>query len=263
MSGRRTRAGASLIAALAVFVGGGCATYSERIRDVERYIAMHQPRLALAALKKSGRARTDRVLYDLNEGVLLRMLGEYVKSNAAFERAERRIEKFRALSFREQATSLLINDAARTYIGAEYEQVLLHVYKALNYIDQGDLDAARVEALQVDIKLRVLAGRSDQTVFTEEALSRYLTGMIYEELGEQSDALIAYRKAYEGYVHYREKYGVAVPESLKYALLRLAEYQGLSEEETAHVLECPKGTVKSRMHNALSRLAAYVKEEES
>jgi RNA polymerase sigma-70 factor (ECF subfamily) len=44
-------------------------------------------------------------------------------------------------------------------------------------------------------------------------------------------------------------------------VLILRYFHDLTEDETAAVLECPKGTVKSRMHQALARLAAYVREE--
>jgi RNA polymerase sigma-70 factor (ECF subfamily) len=44
-------------------------------------------------------------------------------------------------------------------------------------------------------------------------------------------------------------------------VLILRYFHDLTEEETAAILECPKGTVKSRMHQALARLAAYVREE--
>ena len=39
-------------------------------------------------------------------------------------------------------------------------------------------------------------------------------------------------------------------------------YHDLTEEEVAAVLDCPKGTVKSRLHNALARLAALVREDD-
>ena len=45
----------------------------------------------------------------------------------------------------------------------------------------------------------------------------------------------------------------ALPEAQRTALL-LRYYHGLSEEEAAEVLGCPRGTVKSRLHAARERL---------
>ena len=42
----------------------------------------------------------------------------------------------------------------------------------------------------------------------------------------------------------------------------LRYYHDFSEEQTADILGCPKGTVKSRLHHALARLAARVREGE-
>lgn len=43
----------------------------------------------------------------------------------------------------------------------------------------------------------------------------------------------------------------------------LRYYQDLSEEEVARIVGCPKGTVKSRLHNALAQLAALVRRRET
>ena len=51
-----------------------------------------------------------------------------------------------------------------------------------------------------------------------------------------------------------------LPEQQREVLI-LRYFHDLTEDETAAILECPKGTVKSRMHQALARLAAYVREE--
>lgn len=50
-----------------------------------------------------------------------------------------------------------------------------------------------------------------------------------------------------------------LPESQREVLV-LRFYQDLGEEQVAEILGCPRGTVKSRMHNALARLAAIVRE---
>ena len=52
-----------------------------------------------------------------------------------------------------------------------------------------------------------------------------------------------------------------LPEPQREVVL-LRYYQDLTEDEVAQILDCPKGTVKSRLHNALARLAAAVKGQE-
>ena len=54
----------------------------------------------------------------------------------------------------------------------------------------------------------------------------------------------------------------ALPDAQR-EVIALRYYQDLSEAEMASILGCPKGTVKSRLHNALARLAALVRSEES
>ena len=41
----------------------------------------------------------------------------------------------------------------------------------------------------------------------------------------------------------------------------LRYYHDQSEEQVARILDCPKGTVKSRLHHALARLATLVKDD--
>jgi len=208
----------------------GCATFSDSFSIIEHNLVMQQPALALQALEKQGLGSQDRVLYLLNKGMLLRMNHDYPGSNEAFETAKRRIDALYGVSVSEQLTSFIVNDTTQSFVGEQFEQIFINLYLALNYLEMGQLDKARVEALQVDIKLREQAEKTRGNSYTEDAFARYLTGMIYEELGEWSDAMIAYRSAYEAYIKYREKYSVAVPGFLKYDLLRLAQRQGLSDE---------------------------------
>lgn len=51
-----------------------------------------------------------------------------------------------------------------------------------------------------------------------------------------------------------------LPEAQREVLL-LRYYHDLSEEQMAQILDCPRGTVKSRLHNALERLTRFVREE--
>lgn len=221
---------AGLVILAVLLLSGGCATYSSGFQASEEALVHHQPQRALQALEKQSRSKTDRVLYLLNKAALLRMTGEYAASNEAFEKTKQLMTELSALSIREQSTSFIINDASRSYVGEEFEQVLVHLYEALNYIALGKMDDARVEAGQVDLKLRAYQERSRNSSYTEDAFARYLTGIIYEDLGETGDALIAYRNAYEAYVDHRKKFDVDVPPSLKSDLLRLTKEMGLDDE---------------------------------
>jgi uncharacterized protein len=215
--------------AAACLLLAGCGTWSASFRDVEQQLAQEKYREALQILERQGASGRDRVLHLLNKGMVQRMAGDYQASNQTFETAKQVMGELEAASVSESTAMLIINDAAHSYLGEEHEQVLVHLYQALNYIELGDLDNARVEALQTDLLLRRQAERLPAG-HTEDAFARYLTGMIYEDLGEYGDALIAYRKSYEAYEQYGKLYGVSVPQPLKLDLLRLTSHLGLKNE---------------------------------
>ncbi|WP_455210692.1 COG3014 family protein [Kaarinaea lacus] len=212
----------------------GCASYSYSFNAVEHAIVEQKPDQALAVLEKLHKQgsffKKADVLYLLNKAMVLRMQQQYEASNQAFEQAKLLIEQYDAFSLTEQAGSFMFNDATRAYMGEPFEQVLLHLYAALNYLELGKPDDARVEALQVDQRLQRLNSKIKNPVYTEDAFVRYLTGIIYEQLGEYSNAMIACRKAYEAYQKYQTHFGVHAPESLQQALLRLSKQQGLDDE---------------------------------
>jgi hypothetical protein len=167
----------------------------------------------------------DDVLASLNKGMLRRMTGDYAGSNRIFEIAKQRMESLYGVSISDTAASVTINDAVRDYKGDRYEQVLLHAYMAMNYLQLGELDSARVEILQADVKMMEWGEQPDEDPFV-----RYFAGMIYEALGEDDQALVSYRKAMDVYVATRNEQLLEVPVMLKKDLLRLLASQGLRDE---------------------------------
>ena len=249
----------------------GCATYSYKFQPIERALYAQNPERALAELdQRYSTFGPDAPLYYLNKGMLLRMAGRFSESNAAFEAAKKLTSKVEATSVTEQAGSFIVNDAVRSYEGEDFEKVLIHLYQALNYLDLQQPDEARVEALQLDVRLRELYDGDGDKVLAEEAFPRYLSGVIFEGLGEWSDALISYRKSYEAFKLHAKKYGVGMPASLKYALLRLTERQGLDDElrryrEEFSINEWPsvasratQGELVLTIHNGLVALKGEV-----
>ena len=209
---------------------GGCATYSGSFRVVERDLAAQKYDAALSDVEKESKSAKDRVLYLLNKGMILRMKRDFVGSNVAFEAAKTEMDRLYAASVTENALSVMVNDSMVSYSGDNYERVLLHLYMALNYLELGQPDSARVEALQVDDDLREFAEKHPGTKFSEDAFTLYLTGMIYEDRGEWSDAMISYRSAYKAYKRESADFTGAMPSMLKNDLLRMAKQQGLTDE---------------------------------
>ncbi|MCI0506762.1 MAG: hypothetical protein L0Z73_11730 [Gammaproteobacteria bacterium] len=221
----------AIVCLLLVLSVNGCAGYSANIRNVEQQLVVQNYQAALAILEKlyAGSSR-DAVLYNLNKGMLLRMSGDYNASNTAFETAKQLMERVEAISVTEQTSSLLINDQVKSYEGEVFEKLLLHFYKILNYLELGKKDEARVEVLQTDQRLKEIKQKLSEDDLPEEAWIRYMSGIVFEDLGEWSDAMIAYRKAYESYRQYWAGFKLSIPYSLKAALLRLADRQGLYDE---------------------------------
>ena len=208
----------------------GCATYSGSFGVIERDLAAQKYDAALVNIEKEADTKTDRVLYLLNKGMVLRMKRDFAGSNVAFEAAKAEMDRLYAASVSENALSVMINDSTVSYSGDNYERVLLHLYMSLNYLELGQPDSARVEALQLDAKMREFAEKIPDSKYVEDAFTLYLTGMIYEDRGEWSDAMISYRNAYNVYKQYVANYSIAIPDTLKVDLMRLAKRQGLKDE---------------------------------
>jgi hypothetical protein len=172
------------------------------------------------------------VISSLDKGMLRRINDDFSGSNQIFEVAKQEIEQLYGISITENLAALTINETLRGYEGDRYEQLLLHAYMAMNYIQLGQLDGARVEMLQANVKMMEWGDEPE-----EDAFLRYLEGIIYESLDELDSALISYRKAY---TVYKEKGGHQYPTaslSIKKDLLRLLAWQGLWSEYKSYKKE--------------------------
>ncbi len=219
-----------LLAGVLLLLQAGCASYSRNFEQEIQTLASQDPAAALTALEKQHQPERNRLLYHLNRAMFLHMLGDYAASNDEFEQAKEIIEQYQATSISEESAAFFINDGTRTYTGSSLEQLMLHVYAAINYLLQNQADAARVEALQINVRLRQLQEADPDSILSIDPFVRYLTGLIYEQLGEIDDALIAHRKAYNSYLEHQKTYGISIPRILKQDLLRFSRQLGLSEE---------------------------------
>ncbi len=199
----------------------GCAMQQWQSTGIGRYLDNNSLPDTLTELQSQSPNDRDRPMYLLNRGLLHHLVGNYQQSNQDLESAKRSLEKVQALSVTEGLTSTTINETFNDYSATPSERVLLHVVMALNYLAQNDLTSARVEALQVDLRMRQLGDNEAQL-----ASARFIAGLIFELNHEESDAMISYRKA-EQILTRRQ---LAIPKALQTRLLNSSRQLGLDQE---------------------------------
>ncbi len=226
------------IGAVGALVLAGCggvltANNKENLR-AEQSVMQGDPAAALKALE----GRNDLV-GRLDRAVVLADMGQVRASNDEFDRALGMITEYerRALISAQEAgrgaASLLVNDKTLEYQGEGYEKVLIHAYKARNYLLLGDQEAARVEIRNANMrqdeerkkhqaaidaaaaeekKSTINTGAmtskidaefaSQQTIMSrvktpyQNPFATYLSGYVYEANGEPDDAFIDYKSVY-------------------------------------------------------------------
>lgn len=198
------------------------------MRQVSQSLAAQQPQAALKSLDKLSGDR-DKTLYLLNKAMILRMAGDYAGSSQAFEQVKPVIQYLEATSVTETAAALTLSEGLRSYQPPLYERLLVHVYQGLNFLQMGQPDAARVEAVQIDDLLKRLYPGTAAAPDGSDAFPRYFSGLVYEDMGEYNDAMIAYRQAYQAYKLQGLQDG-AMPQDLRLSLCRFADYLGLEDE---------------------------------
>ncbi len=230
------------LAAALILAGCATATHESKVGTTIAATSQGDVSSAIAQLETqtaSGENKTD-LLLNLEKGELLRISTRYQDSMGAFEVADARIKAWEETAKSDpaklfgQVGALFGGDASRTYEGQDYEKVMLTTRMAMNRINLGDLDTARVdikrtherEALIAEFRAKEAAAAEDEakekgvTSTAKElngypietlndpevlklkngyqnALSHYLAGFVYEALNEPGLAAPGYRKAIE------------------------------------------------------------------
>ena len=166
----------------------------------------------------------NELLYFFDKGAVLQMGRQFGRSTDFLEKADDRIDKLYTRSVVNEVGSFLSNDLALDYSGEDFEQTMVEILKALNYMYAGDFDNARVEVKRVNNRLNVFADKyGDKAIYTDDAFARYISAFAYEALGEVNDSYIDYKKSFKAYEKYNRVYGTEIPLFIKQDVLRTAE----------------------------------------
>lgn len=212
----------SLTAALVLLQG--CGFMHLEMNQLADSLQNNGAEKTLAELEKIAPADRDRVQYLLNRGTLKKLTGDYQGADDDLQNAKQLSASLAAASVSENLGAATINETLRSFVGSASERVIIHSMLALNYLNQGDLLAARVEMLQADITMRQLAKPDSNS--GQLASSHYLAGVIYELNNEFDNAMISYRHAAE----LVDARGLPMPQALADSLLYLSRRNGLKQQ---------------------------------
>jgi hypothetical protein len=140
-------------AAVVGLLATGCSTYQQQNHVIQLW---HQNNLTNAVVEATKMAdknakNKDAIIWRLEQGAVLRGAGKYQDSNVAFDKAQEKIDQYAQkakVRVGQEASALLSNQANLDYEGRSYDGIMLNTYKALNYLQLGEPDKARVELIR-------------------------------------------------------------------------------------------------------------------
>jgi hypothetical protein len=139
-----------LSAAVIGLLATGCRTYEQQNRVIQSWHQGNLPSAAAEATKMADQNANnkDAIVWRLEQGAVLRGAGKYQDSNTAFDTAQEKIDQISQeakVKLGHEAGALLSNLANLPYTGRAYDGIMLNTYRALNYLQLGESDKARVE----------------------------------------------------------------------------------------------------------------------
>jgi len=134
----------------------GCGYNNKIEKVISAYQSGQFEESAKLAQEMADKAAKDKsqsqVVFRLEEGATLRAAGHWNESNRAFEIAHDTVDKFDYdpdFKVTRETGAALTNLSTLEYRGYAYDGIMLNTYMAMNYLEQGKIDAARIEVNRI------------------------------------------------------------------------------------------------------------------
>ena len=138
----------------------------------------------------------DSVLYYLDSASVLHDGHQLHPSDERFALAQAKIEDLFSQSISGHVGRFLINDLTVPYYPAHYERALTYYYRAMNFLQQGNINGALVEANKA---VFYLDGLRDSPESYDNAFVQYFASLVFESAGKRDRARIARTRAMQAY----------------------------------------------------------------
>ncbi|QUX94428.1 hypothetical protein C0J08_02930 [Marinomonas sp. CT5] len=228
---------------LSLFLLAGCATYKQDIDEGLSLAKKGEWQEAEGKLEGVLNNPQDQLLYYMEIGALAQNQGDYERSNALLEKAERLSDTFFPENFSNRAWALLTNPRQSDYRGSGMERVYISYLKSLNYLALADkaekttkkrqlMDAALVEVRRIDIKLNEIRAQnpSYQDLNAKENQAFYLKALSwlgdFYTGGRDTDKFL-----------YRDDAWARYMEGLQYEMSGEFDDARISYQKAAHLYE--------------------------
>ncbi len=209
------------------FLMVGCAGY--KFQEVIEPLDRGKPEDAYTYLQKHAPKKPD-IPHQFELGLVAHYANRFEESSKAFDIAGDIAEDRYTKSVSKELGSLVTSDKLRPYSGTQYERLLSHYYRALNYVYLNQLEGALIECRRATALINYFKGENEKYDFFGAAFLAHFSGVLFEAAGEWNDALISYKQAAEYYKNAAEKTGVGTPEDIGHALLQLTRRLGFTDE---------------------------------
>ena len=189
----------SALLLLVSFLSWGCrTTYEECLRPVRADFYAGRLESALQRiddlLQDAGK---NRPLYLLERAVVLQRMERYEDSAKDLEAVDQTLE---VLDFEDDTsgtvTEFIFSPGYTLYRGQPHEKILLNTLNMVNFLAEGELTGARVEARRAE-EMYAYQVDVEQRYHYRNPLTMLLYGLVFEASGRPNDAYLAYKQAFE------------------------------------------------------------------
>ena len=229
-------------ALLFIAVLQSCATYYDKAKKIESALLEHDYKKAKKSIKhnKFLKKKRNALLFHLEMGKVYHLDNDFDTSNYHFNKADELMEENAAVT--DFLISTVVNPNMQTYRASANERIVIHYYKALNYLQLGNMEEAVVEARKLNLKEQELFvdKKGKDKKYAQDPFGLILMGMIYEADNDFNNAFITYRNAYE-YYQKSKVFKDKMPPTLISDVNRTAKNSGINYSAGSDITVSTKG----------------------
>lgn len=200
------RALVTTAAALALAFVTGCGGHEARTHLVRSALDEGRPKAAIAVINEEldvkgdsdlpEKLEGDNALLVLDRATIQQSLAQFAHSQRDFQAADKAIDM---LDLSHNAADTLgkyvFSDSAGRYQAPPYEKLLVNTLNMVNYLEQNDLNGARVEARRLAVTHTYFREKLKDASSPALGLGGFLAGLTFEKSGEPDEALRWYDTA--------------------------------------------------------------------